>query len=288
MVSRSSRRIWELSHQSVDQLVALLKRLRIRCDLKTRDAVYCATSAHAAERLRHECDLRSAVWVRCRVAGCRSPSPADRHRRSWGDSVDEAALSSIRIERVSAFSALPPPPAHRCSNGQRYDALNAHTIGVRIRTREGTLRRRPRGHRDRLCDASVSAVGGTVSDVSDVRPGDRADRQVPTRRRRSVRRHGLGHRAALPLCSLDTGASTAAGRRGPPGTARSTASSTVRDRITRSTGVLRSPTACSGNGANRTCVGRPVRDDRRQPSVHRPTPSVSASLVRPRATAAMA
>jgi glycine/D-amino acid oxidase-like deaminating enzyme len=55
----SSRRIWELSHQSVDQLVALLKALRIRCDLKTRDAVYCATSAGAAERLRRECELRA-------------------------------------------------------------------------------------------------------------------------------------------------------------------------------------------------------------------------------------
>lgn len=37
--SRHSRRIWELSRQSVDQLVALLKRLRVRCDLKTADAV---------------------------------------------------------------------------------------------------------------------------------------------------------------------------------------------------------------------------------------------------------
>jgi glycine/D-amino acid oxidase-like deaminating enzyme len=45
---RSSRRIWELSHQSVDQLVALLKRLRIRCDLKIRDAVYYATNAQTA------------------------------------------------------------------------------------------------------------------------------------------------------------------------------------------------------------------------------------------------
>ena len=65
---RASRRIWELSHQSVDQLVALLKRLRIRCDLKTRDAVYYATTAQAAERLRHECELRArsgfdAEWL---------------------------------------------------------------------------------------------------------------------------------------------------------------------------------------------------------------------------------
>jgi glycine/D-amino acid oxidase-like deaminating enzyme len=43
--ARASRRIWELGHQSVDQLVALVKRLHIRCDLKTRDAIYFATTA---------------------------------------------------------------------------------------------------------------------------------------------------------------------------------------------------------------------------------------------------
>ena len=40
----------------------------IRCDLKTRDAVYYATTAQAAERLRHECELRArsgfdAEWL---------------------------------------------------------------------------------------------------------------------------------------------------------------------------------------------------------------------------------
>lgn len=58
---RRSRRIWELSHQSVDQLIALLKRRRIRCDLKMRDAVYYATTAQAAERLRQEHELRARL-----------------------------------------------------------------------------------------------------------------------------------------------------------------------------------------------------------------------------------
>jgi len=76
--ARASRRIWELSHQSVDQLVGLLKRLRIRCDLKTRDAVYYATTVQAADRLRRECALRvrfgfDAEWLGpaqiCRLTG---------------------------------------------------------------------------------------------------------------------------------------------------------------------------------------------------------------------------
>ena len=243
MVSRSSRRIWELSHQSVDQLVALLKRLRIRCDLKTRDAVYYATSAHAAERLRRECELRARSGFDAEWLG---PGAL---RRLTGIAGHGAILSRGSAQFDPYRACVGILRAAAAAGAQVFERSEVRRIErahnrVRIRTRQGTLRRRPRGHRDRLRNASVSAVGGTISDVSDVRPGDRADRQFPTRRRRSVRRHGLGHRAALPLCSLDTGASTPPGRRGPPGTARSTASSTVRDSITRSTGVLRNPTAC--------------------------------------------
>jgi glycine/D-amino acid oxidase-like deaminating enzyme len=57
--SRASRRIWQLGHESVRELVALLKRLQIRCDLTTRDAVYYAIEAEGAERLRREFLLRS-------------------------------------------------------------------------------------------------------------------------------------------------------------------------------------------------------------------------------------
>src|SRR6187551_1887721 len=42
---RKSRRIWQMSRDSVHQLVALLTRLRIACDLQERDAVYYATNA---------------------------------------------------------------------------------------------------------------------------------------------------------------------------------------------------------------------------------------------------
>ena len=49
MASRTSRRIWQMSQESVHQLVALLKRLRIRCDLKKSDAVYYATDAQAVD-----------------------------------------------------------------------------------------------------------------------------------------------------------------------------------------------------------------------------------------------
>jgi glycine/D-amino acid oxidase-like deaminating enzyme len=64
--SRRGRRIWTLSQESVDQLVGLMTRLRIRCGLERRDAVYCATNARAAERLRRECDSRTKLGFAAR------------------------------------------------------------------------------------------------------------------------------------------------------------------------------------------------------------------------------
>ena len=57
--ARSSRRIWQLSQESARGLVALFKRLHIRCDLTNRDTVYYATSSEAVERLRREFRCRS-------------------------------------------------------------------------------------------------------------------------------------------------------------------------------------------------------------------------------------
>jgi glycine/D-amino acid oxidase-like deaminating enzyme len=57
--SHASRRIWQLSHESVHQLVAFLKRFRIRCDSKSRDAVYYATDTPSVTRLHREFELRT-------------------------------------------------------------------------------------------------------------------------------------------------------------------------------------------------------------------------------------
>jgi glycine/D-amino acid oxidase-like deaminating enzyme len=66
--SRAGRRVWQLGHDSLRALVALLKRLRVRCDLTTRDAIYYARDREGAERLRRECNLRrragfGAEWL---------------------------------------------------------------------------------------------------------------------------------------------------------------------------------------------------------------------------------
>lgn len=65
---RRSRRIWQVSRDSVQALVMLLRRLKIACDLQRRDAVYYAADAAAVARLRSEYELRArsgfeATWL---------------------------------------------------------------------------------------------------------------------------------------------------------------------------------------------------------------------------------
>jgi glycine/D-amino acid oxidase-like deaminating enzyme len=67
--ARISRRIWQMSHDSVRQLVLLLRRLRIACDLRHREAIYYATDAQAAARLRLEYELRGRFGFEARWLG---------------------------------------------------------------------------------------------------------------------------------------------------------------------------------------------------------------------------
>ncbi len=66
--TRDSRRIWQLSRDSVREFVKLLRRLKIACDLEPRDAIYYATDTPAVARLRAEYQLRArggfaAEWL---------------------------------------------------------------------------------------------------------------------------------------------------------------------------------------------------------------------------------
>ena len=136
--SRSSRRIWELSHQSVDRLVALLKHLRIRCDLETRDAVYYATTLPAAERLRHECGLRARSGFNAEWLG-----PAQLRRLtgiaghgailSEGSAQFDPYRACVGILRAAAAAGA---DVFERSEVRRIES--AHNR-LRIRTRQGTL-----------------------------------------------------------------------------------------------------------------------------------------------------
>ncbi len=135
---RRSRRIWTLSQQSVDQLTGLLERLRIRCDLESRDAVYFATSGPAARRLRRECEHRArsgfdAEWLSpgalrrlTGVAGhgailSRGSAQFDPYRACIGLLRAATAQGSLVFEH---------------SEVRRIEPVRKR---VRLRTREGTI-----------------------------------------------------------------------------------------------------------------------------------------------------
>jgi glycine/D-amino acid oxidase-like deaminating enzyme len=133
-----SRRIWELSDQSVDQLVALLKRLRIRCDLTTRRVVYYATDAQSAERLRRECRLRTRSGFEADWLG-----PGDL-RRLTGITAHGAILSrgGAQMEPYRACAGIVRAAA--AAGARVFERSAARRIarthgGVRITTEEGSL-----------------------------------------------------------------------------------------------------------------------------------------------------
>jgi len=133
-----ARRIWQLGQESVRELVALLTMLRIRCDLRSRDAVYYTTDAAAVARLRRECALRTrngfdATWLGpaalrrlTGIAGhggirTRGGARFDPHRACLGI-VDAAVTAGARVFERSRVTRI-------VSKGD----------GVQVHTRDGVV-----------------------------------------------------------------------------------------------------------------------------------------------------
>jgi len=136
--ARSSRRIWQLSHESVDQLVALLKRLRIRCDLKTRDAVHYATTAEAAGRLRHECEVRTragfdAEWLGPAQLRRLTGIPGHGAILSKGSAQFDPYRACVGLLRAASAAGADVFERSKVRRIEQADGV------VRITTRNGTL-----------------------------------------------------------------------------------------------------------------------------------------------------
>ena len=135
---RTSRRIWELSRESVHQLVALFKRLRVRCDLKRSDAIYYAIGQDAVARLRRELELRlrsgfEAEWLGPgdlrRLTGL-SGRGAIRTRGSAQFDPYRACLGVLRAAAAAGAEVF---------EGSEVRQIEAGRDRVRLRTSEGTV-----------------------------------------------------------------------------------------------------------------------------------------------------
>jgi glycine/D-amino acid oxidase-like deaminating enzyme len=135
---RRAKRIWQLSHESVRQLVALLTHLRIGCDLRMCDAVYYTTAAESVGRLQRECALRRRHGFRSKWLG-----PVALRRltgisgygaiRTRGSARFDPYRACVGIVRAAAAAGA------RVFERSRVHRIYTKGNGVRVHTREGVI-----------------------------------------------------------------------------------------------------------------------------------------------------
>jgi glycine/D-amino acid oxidase-like deaminating enzyme len=136
--ARAGRRIWQLGQDSVRGLVALLKRLKVRCDLTARDAIYYTRDGEGAQRLRREFSLRrrrgfEADWL----------SPGELRRmtgisgrgaiRTRGNAQFDPYRGCLGVLRSAAASGA------QVFERSEVRHIDADRDRVRLRTRDGIL-----------------------------------------------------------------------------------------------------------------------------------------------------
>ena len=135
---RAARRIWQVSQESVQELVALLTRRRIACDLQMRDAIYYATDAEAVGRLRQEWALRArtgfdAAWLRPDVLRPLTGVSAHGAIRTRGSAQFDPYRACLGILRAASAAGA---QVFERSRAQRIVVNDDH---VRVRTRRGVV-----------------------------------------------------------------------------------------------------------------------------------------------------
>ena len=134
----ASRRMWQMSRDSVHALVMLLRRLKIACDLRPCDAIYYATDAQAVARLRSEYELRNrcgfeATWLGPgalrRTTGISARGAIRTHGSAQFDPY-RACLGTLRAAVAAGAQVFERSHVRRIVNeGDR----------VRLWTRDGSL-----------------------------------------------------------------------------------------------------------------------------------------------------
>jgi glycine/D-amino acid oxidase-like deaminating enzyme len=129
-------RIWRLADNAVRDLIGILKRHRIRCDLAERDAVYVAMTDSAVRQLRNEFDARRAAGFRQSWLGPR------RLQRRTGIAGAAGVLSRHNAQ-CDPYKACVGLAERAAASGARIferskaTAIHQRNGRVRIRTRSG-------------------------------------------------------------------------------------------------------------------------------------------------------
>jgi FAD dependent oxidoreductase len=113
--TKDSRRIWRIVGRATRDLIALIRRLSIPCDLRSADSIYYTIDPDGVADLRKEFEARRAAGLPGRwlsdVSTMRRTGSRPRQefsRGAMGRSIPTAhasASSSTRFARVPAFSS---------------------------------------------------------------------------------------------------------------------------------------------------------------------------------------
>ena len=135
---RHAKRIWELSGQSVRGLISLLIKLRVRCNLETRDSVYYASDGQGLARLRREYAFRTrsgfdAEWLDStalrRLTGITGGGAIRTRGRAQFDPY-RACLGVLRAAAAAGASVFEQSQVLRISRTRKR---------LRIHTRDGVV-----------------------------------------------------------------------------------------------------------------------------------------------------
>jgi len=166
-----ARRVWRLSHDAVREFTAMLRRRRIACDLDARDAVYYATHADAARRLRAEFDDRARAgfegeWLTPGAVRDLTALPARGAIRTRGSAQFnpyKACVGVLEAARSAGAAIFERSAAVRVVAGR--DRVRIRTARgsleagrVVIATGYATERFRPLAGRFRMYDTYVAAT----------------------------------------------------------------------------------------------------------------------------------
>jgi glycine/D-amino acid oxidase-like deaminating enzyme len=135
---RASRRIWQVSRDAVSQLISLLKRLRISCELTRRDAVYYATTGEAVVRLRREFETRTEAgfegqWLTPGQLRRLTGIPAPGAVMTRGSAQFDPYRACLGLLRAAARSGA------RIFERSRVTRIDARSDRVRIRSPHGVV-----------------------------------------------------------------------------------------------------------------------------------------------------
>lgn len=167
----ASRRIWRLSHDAVRDLVALLRRHRIACDLERRDAIYYAPTADAARRLRREFETRTRAgfhgeWLAPdamrRRTGFATAGGVRTSGNAWFDPY-KACVGVLRTAAAAGARIFERSATTRIDAGRTHVRVHTHrgaidAARVVIATGYATPHYKPLAGRFRLYDTYVLAT----------------------------------------------------------------------------------------------------------------------------------